>query len=78
MVVLAEFQTTYLSSYSNPLKFRVIMPNYFAVNLISHIQLLQPAFTMVNVILPFQGHIQDFYNGVSISKKLQEYKIIWN
>ena len=27
-------------------------------------------------LIAFQGCIQDFYNGVSISKKLQEY--IWN
>ena len=51
-VVLPEFQTTYLSSYSNPLNFWVTMPNYFAVNLTSHTWLLQPAFTMV--ILPFK------------------------
>ena len=32
LVVLPEFQTTHLSSYSNPSNFWVIMPNYFAVN----------------------------------------------
>ena len=52
-VVLPEFQITHLSSYSNPSNFWVTtMPNYFAVKLISHTQLLQPAFTMV--ILPFK------------------------
>ena len=51
-VVLPEFQTTHLSSYSNPSNFWVTMPNYFAVNSTSHTRLLQPAFTMV--ILPFK------------------------
>ena len=51
-VVLTEFQTTHLCSNSNPSNFWVTMPNYFAVNLTSHTQLLQPAFTMV--ILPFK------------------------
>ena len=51
-VVLPEFQTTHLSSYSNPSNFWVTMPNYFAVNLTSHTWLLQPAFTMV--VLPFK------------------------
>ena len=46
-VVLPELQTTHLSSYSNPSNFWVTIPNYFAVNLTSHTQLLQPAFTMV-------------------------------
>ena len=47
LAVLPEFQTTHLSSYSNPSNFWVTMPNYFAVNLTSHTQLLQPAVTMV-------------------------------
>ena len=52
LVVLPKFQTTHLSSYSNPSYVWVTMPNYFAVILTSHTQLLQPAFTMV--ILPFK------------------------
>ena len=51
-VVLLEFQTTHLSTYSNPSNFWVTMPNYSAVNLTSHTWLLQPSFTMV--ILPFK------------------------
>ena len=54
LVVLPEFQTIHLSSYSNPSNFWVTMPNYFAVNLTSHTQLLQPAFTMVVTVLPFK------------------------
>ena len=41
-VVLPNFQTTHLSSYSNLSNFWVTMSNYFAVNLTSHAQLLQP------------------------------------
>ena len=52
LVVLPQFQTTHLSSYSNPLNFWVTMPNYFAVDLTSHARLLQPTFTLV--ILPFK------------------------
>ena len=52
LVVLPEFQTTHLSSYSNPWNFWVTMPNYFVVNLTSHTRLLQPAFRMV--VLPFK------------------------
>ena len=51
-VVLPGFQTTHLSSYSNPSNFWVTMPNYFAVNLIYNTWLLQPAFTVV--ALPFK------------------------
>ena len=52
LVVLPEIQTTHLSSYNNPSNLWVTMTNYFAVNLTSHTQLLQPAFTMV--ILSFK------------------------
>ena len=51
-VVLPEFQTTHLSSYSNPSNFWVTMHNYFAFKLTSHTQLLQPAFKIA--ILPFK------------------------
>ena len=43
LVVLPEFQTTHLDSYSNPSNFWVNLTNYFAVNLTSHTWLLQPA-----------------------------------
>ena len=52
LVVLPEFQTTHLSSYSNSSNVWVTMPNYFAVNLTSHTWLIQPTSTMA--VSPFK------------------------